>query len=54
VTDGRAEAQLATASAERFSELAEIAELMDDADGASRFRRRAERARARAMLLLDE
>jgi hypothetical protein len=40
-------------AADRFDALAEIAELMDDDDGAARFRERAAHCRAEAMRLLD-
>lgn len=45
---------VATAAAERFNELADVAELMGDVDGATRLRRRAATASERAMALLDE
>lgn len=40
-------------AADRFDELAEIAELMGDDDGAARFREQAARCRAQAMCILD-
>ena len=40
--------------ADRLDNLAEVAELMDDADGASRFRAAGARCRDQAMSLLDE
>lgn len=43
-----------TAAAARFDELAEVAELMDDAAGARRFRELAARRYAEAMSMLDE
>jgi hypothetical protein len=46
--------EVATAAAERFAELADVAELMGDVDGALRLRRRADATRERAMTLLDE
>lgn len=45
---------MATAAAERLAELADVAELMGDADGALRLRRRADATRERAMTMLDE
>jgi hypothetical protein len=45
--------EVATAAAERFAELADVAELMGDPDGALRLRRRADATRERAMTLLD-
>ena len=45
-------AQLAEA-ADRLDELAEVADLMGDDDGAARFRRESGRARNRAMAILD-
>lgn len=45
---------VATAAAERFAELADVAELMGDHDGALRLRRRADATRERAMTLLDD
>ena len=42
-----------TARAERFSELADVAELMGDEATASRLRRDGARCRERAMALLD-
>ena len=50
----RADAIAAASTAERLAELADIAELMDDVDGAVRLRRGAEQARVRAMHLLDD
>jgi hypothetical protein len=47
-------AAVAAATAERFNQLAEVAELMGDADGASRLRQQAATASERAMALLDE
>ena len=41
-------------AAERLTELADIAELMDDSEGADRFRRRASAVRDQAMRLLDD
>lgn len=40
--------------AERLDALADAAELMDDADGASRYRRQAVSCRMRGMALLDD
>jgi hypothetical protein len=40
-------------SADRLDALADTAELMDDEDGAARFRAEASRQRLRAMALLD-
>jgi hypothetical protein len=40
-------------AADRFESLADIAELMGDEDGATRFRAEASRQRLRAMALLD-
>lgn len=45
---------VATAAAERLNELADMAELMGDTDGASRLRVRAAAARERAMAMLDD
>lgn len=45
---------VATAAAERFAELADVAELMGDHDGALKLRRRAEATRERAMSMLDD
>lgn len=47
-------ADLACRCAERFSELADVAELMGDHDGAARLRRRAADANEHAMALLDD
>jgi hypothetical protein len=47
-------AQLACRTAERFAELADVADLMGDHEGAARLRRRAADANERAMALLDE
>lgn len=43
-----------TEAADRLDGLAEMAEVMDDAAGADRFRDAAARARLRAMALLDD
>jgi hypothetical protein len=40
-------------AADRFDELAEVADLMGDSDGAARFRRESAMARDRAMTILD-
>jgi hypothetical protein len=50
----RHRAAVATAAAERYNELADIAELMGDADGAMLLRQRAAITSERAMALLDE
>jgi len=47
------ELQVVIDTAERFDELADVAELMDDIDGARRLRGQASAARRRAMHLLD-
>ena len=41
------------AAADRLDELAEVADLMGDEDGAARFRRESLRARDQAMTVLD-
>ncbi len=43
-----------TATADRLDGLADVAELMDDTDGALRLRRQASELRVAAMRLLDE
>lgn len=50
----REHAHIAIAAAERFSELADIADLMGDTEGAAQLRRRAASASAQAMALLDD
>jgi hypothetical protein len=45
---------VATETAERLLELADIAELMDDPEGAARLRKQAQAVSDVAMLLLDE
>jgi hypothetical protein len=50
----RPEADVAAATAERLAELADVAELMGDGDGADRLRQRAAVARDRAMRMLDD
>ncbi|MFT4658828.1 MAG: hypothetical protein ACJAXA_002418 [Candidatus Aldehydirespiratoraceae bacterium] len=45
---------VATETAERLAELADMAELMDDTDGAARLRKQAQAISDRAMQLLDE
>ncbi len=47
-------ATVARQAAERFDELADVAELMGDTDGAFKLRHRAAATRERAMLLLDD
>ncbi len=47
-------AAVAVEAAERFNELADVAELMGDTDGALRLRRRAAATAERAMSLLDD
>jgi len=51
---GRSSVDEAVDAAERLTELADLAELMDDSEGADRFRRRATDARDQAMRLLDD
>ena len=51
--DQQHQLEVATAAAERFAELADMAELMGDADGAAKLRLRAAATRERAMNLLD-
>lgn len=48
------EAALAALTAERLAELADVAELMGDSDGAARLRNRAALAGDRAMRMLDD
>lgn len=50
----RSEVDDAIDAADRLTELADVADLMGDSDGADRFRRRATDARDRAMRLLDD
>lgn len=45
---------VATETAERLAELADMADLMDDTEGAARLRKQAQTISARAMDLLDE
>lgn len=52
--DQRELAHLACRTAERFAELADVAELMGDHQNAAALRRRASDANERAMALLDE
>ncbi|HUF99999.1 MAG TPA: hypothetical protein VMM60_17885 [Ilumatobacter sp.] len=52
--DRRHHAAVAAAAAERLNQLADVADLMGDADGASRLRQQAASASERAMALLDE
>ena len=47
-------AEVAVETAERLAELADVAELMGDRDGAARLRRGAAVASDRAMRLLDD
>lgn len=47
-------ADVAAETAERLAELADVAELMGDGDGAARLRTRAALASDRAMRLLDD
>ena len=47
-------AEVAVETAERLAELADVAELMGDRDGAARLRTRAAVASDRAMRLLDD
>ncbi len=54
MNDARREATEAQATAERLAELADVAELMDDPDGAARLRRDAARVGDHAMRLLDD
>lgn len=51
--DRRSAADALTAAAARFDELADVAELMDDAAGARRFRELAATRYAEAMSALD-
>lgn len=46
--------EVATETAERLLELADMAELMDDLEGAVRLRKQAQTVSDRAMHLLDE
>lgn len=48
------DAHRAVAAAERLAELADVAELMDDSDGALQLRRRAAQVQSQAMRLLDD
>ena len=50
----RRDADVAVETAERLAELADIADLMGDGDGAARLRRRASVASDRAMRMLDD
>lgn len=50
----RPDSEVAVETAERLAELADVAELMGDGDGAARFRSRAAVVSGRAMRLLDD
>ena len=50
----RHSSDVAAETAERLAELADVAELMGDGDGAARLRSRAAAAGDRAMWLLDD
>jgi len=50
----RPDAAVAAETAERLAELADVAELMGDGDGAARLRSRAALAGDRAMRMLDD
>ena len=52
--DEPSDAALAAQTAERLAELADVAELMGDGDGAARLRTSAARASDRAMRMLDD
>ena len=50
----RAGSEVAAETAERLAELADVAELMGDGDGAARLRNRAAVVSDRAMRMLDD